>query len=138
MEIAEEVEEVEVEPVWAEVTSEDGKVFYHNTVTNETTWTRPGSEVEEVLLTTYAQEDLDAWVREWSETGETTVPKSLKKACKQLKIKKNKLEEWLKLAAVSQKKRRSPRSVPPPSKLACPQGAFGAVRPWTWRACAPN
>ena len=103
-EMAEVVEEVEVEPVWAEVATDDGQTYYHNTVTNETRWTRPGGEVEKVLLTAYAQAEMDGWVREWSETGETTIPKSLKRACKQLKIKKSKLEEWLRLAAASQKR----------------------------------
>ena len=103
-EMVEEVEEVEGEPVWAEVATDDGQTYYHNTVTNETRWTRPGGEVEKVLLTAYAQAEMDGWVREWSETGETTIPKSLKRACKQLKIKKSKLEEWLRLAAASQKR----------------------------------
>ena len=85
------------------VTTEDGQTYYHNTVTDETSWTRPGSEVEEALLTTYTKEEMGAWVREWSETGETTIPKGLKRACKQLSIEKSKCEEWLRLRLKAQK-----------------------------------
>jgi hypothetical protein len=35
------VETTEGESVWAEVTTEDGQTYYHNTVTDETSWTRP-------------------------------------------------------------------------------------------------
>ena len=46
---------------------------------------------------------MGAWVREWSETGETTIPKGLKRACKQLSIEKSKCEEWLRLRLKAQK-----------------------------------
>ena len=60
---------------------------------------RPGSAVEQALLISHAQDEIDAWAREWSESGRT-IPKGLKKACKQLKIKKGDLQEWLELAAI--------------------------------------
>ena len=99
MEIIDESEAAaSVDSVWAEVATEDGQIYFHNTVTDETSWTRPGSAVEQALLTSYAQDEIDAWAREWSESGRT-IPKGLKKACKQLKIKKGDLEEWLELTA---------------------------------------
>ena len=81
-------------------------MYYHNTVTDETSWTRPGSAVEHALLTSYAQDEIDAWAIEWSESG-GTIPKALKKACRQLKIKKGDLEEWLELAAGARKQAES-------------------------------
>ena len=35
------VEEAEGQHVWAEHTADDGQTYYHNTVTDETSWTRP-------------------------------------------------------------------------------------------------
>ena len=93
-----EVGKLEFESVWAEVTTEDGQIYYHNTVTDETRWTHPGTAVKETLLSTYGEDEINAWARAWSET-EGRIPKGLKKACKQLEIKKDDVEEWLKREA---------------------------------------
>ena len=68
----------------------------------ELSGSKGGSGVGEALLTACTQEEINVWVREWSDAAETTIPKSLKKACKQLKISKGKLEEWLKIATAQQ------------------------------------
>ena len=72
--------------------------------------TTAGSKVEEALLTACTQGEINAWVREWSDAAETTIPKSLKKACKQLKISKGKLEEWLKIAGAQQQASKAAES----------------------------
>ena len=55
--------------------------------------------VPKTLRKAYAQHEISAWSAEWFETGK--IPKDLKKACKLLKISKNDLEEWLKLASTT-------------------------------------
>ena len=57
------------------------------------------SKVVRTLRTISEQHEIDAWSAEWFETGK--IPKGLKKACKQLKIDKRDLEEWLRLASQS-------------------------------------
>ena len=41
MEATQLVEEAEGQHVWSEHTTDDGHTYYHNTVTDETSWTRP-------------------------------------------------------------------------------------------------
>ena len=51
-----EVEVPEGESVWAEVTTEDGQTYYHNTVTDETSWTKPEIELKNTPMGTVARE----------------------------------------------------------------------------------
>ena len=65
--------------------------------TSKTRSTKVSYEPETIrcaLLATYSEEEVEALVHEWTEAGKI-IPKGLKKACKELKIKKKDVEEWL-------------------------------------------
>ena len=65
--------------------------------TSKTRSTKVSYEPETIgctLLAIYSEEEIDALVHEWVEAGKM-IPKGLKKACKELKIKKKDVEEWL-------------------------------------------
>ena len=50
------VEMTDGESVWAEVTTEDGQTYYHNTATDETSWTKPEIELKNTPTGTVAGE----------------------------------------------------------------------------------
>ena len=50
------VEEAEGQHVWSEHTTDDGHTYYHNTVTDETSWTKPEIELKNVPAGTVARE----------------------------------------------------------------------------------
>mmetsp|Transcript_76376 Transcript_76376/g.218732 ORF Transcript_76376/g.218732 Transcript_76376/m.218732 type:complete len:911 (-) Transcript_76376:125-2857(-) len=83
--------EVEVEGPGLQRTGTDIELFHENPLRDNL--------VPKTLRKAYAQHEISAWSAEWFETGK--IPKDLKKACKLLKISKDDLEEWLKLASTT-------------------------------------
>eukprot|EP01060_Flectonema_neradi_P036516 TRINITY_DN7038_c0_g1_i1.p1 TRINITY_DN7038_c0_g1~~TRINITY_DN7038_c0_g1_i1.p1 ORF type:complete len:747 (+),score=162.20 TRINITY_DN7038_c0_g1_i1:165-2405(+) len=56
---------------WSEHKTDDGKVFYHNSNTNETTWARPESMLANVDEEAAETEDKTAWKEHKTEDGKT-------------------------------------------------------------------